>query len=639
MNQTPLPPIVKPSHRRKLTVGIALVFAVAVVALSFPYPAASKKPAIPKIHRIPVIVQTLEESRMVRQEVRFPALIVSQQESKVVAKSSGTVQETKAKLGDSVSEGDLLLTLDDSSGNPFGAGPVNQAKLASEQSAVAYRMAQTNYQNLLESSQKDLLQAEISRDQAQTGKRNTQSITNESLKTAQLAMEQARLALEDRKQTASQSEGDTQTNAFVIAENALNACQSVLVGINNITGFDEGNSVTPPYDYYLGFYSQVRTDAKAQYKETKAVLGEFGLVLFSSVSDRIQKTLLLAEQVRDLADKTKELLDRHTVTGSLLPLTSPTGASLTSFQSTVAGYQTQINGAIAQLNGAQQALDNVALGNQTSLDALQKAYDLACQNFESLKATSGNQIDQAGFGQDQAENQVENLKIKLDSQVAAAKAQMDSARIQYENSLVGLNSLSGNYQIVAPIDGVVTRKLFSVGDTVAPGQLLMTISRPDLAKAQFFADPETLPFLKVGMSARLIILGGVAIESKISSVSTRADESSKRFMVEAEPLSDANLTLGTVADIALDLEYQSDEPFHYMLPLSAIDVGQNGNRITLALDGRAMKFDVEIIHIVGEAAEIAADLPADAQIIIEGNRLAQEGDYLTISNSQFPISK
>jgi multidrug resistance efflux pump len=445
--------------------------------------------------------------------------------------------------------------------------------------------------------------------------------------------------LENRIQSAIQAEGDAKTNASVIAENALNTCQSVLVGINGITGFDENNSVVIPYDTYLGYYSQVRIDAKAQYKAAKAVLAEFPFLDFPNAQDRIQKTILLAEQVRDLADKVKELLDRHTVTGSILPLSSPTGASLTALQSAAAGYQSQINGSIAQLNGAKQALDNTALGNQTSLDALRKGYDMARQNLESLKATSGNQLDQAGFGQDQAENQVENLRIKLDSQVAAAKAQMDSARIQYENSLVGLNSLSGNYKIVAPIGGVVTRKLFSIGDTVVPGQLLMTVSRPDLAKVQFFVDQATLPYLKAGMPAQLRLLDGDAIAATLVSVSSRADEQSKRFMVEAEFAQGVRLALGTVADIALDLVYQSQGISHFMLPLSAIDVGQNGNRLTLALDGRAIKVDAEIVRIVGEAAEVSADLPADARIIVEGNRLAQEGDYLTISNSQFPISK
>jgi len=630
---TPAPvPIANLFPQRKWLIGFAAILIVVIVLLSFPRPIASGKPAIPKITRIPVTAQTLAQSKSVRQTLSFPALVVSQQESKVVAKSSGSVQEAKVALGDSVLEGELLLVIDDSSGNVSKAGPVNQARLASEQAAVAYRMAQTNYENLLESSQKDLRQAEISRDQAQTGKLNTQSITDQAFKTAQLAVEQARLALENRKQTATQAENDARTNGSVVAENAFNASQSVLVGINNITGFDENNSTVIPYDYYLGYYSQVRTDAKVQYKEARAVLGEFGLTRFASVSDRIQKTIFLAEQVRDLADKVKELLDRHTVTGSLLPLNSPTGASLTAFQSAVAGYQIQINGAIAQLNGARQALDNVALGNQTSLDALEKAYDLARQNLESLKATSGNQIDQAGFGQDQAENQVENLTIKLETQVAAAKAQMDSARLQYENSMVGLSTLSGNYQIVAPIGGVVTRKLFSIGDTVAPGQLLMTVSRPDLAKAQFFVDSETLPYIGVGKPVLLKVSNGDSIEAKIVSVSTRADEQTKRFMVEAEPLGNAKLALGTVADVALELIYQSQEPSHFMLPLSAIDVGQNGNQITVAQDGRALKAEVKIVRIVGEAAEIAADLPADAKIIVEGNRLAQEGDYLTITN-------
>lgn len=631
---TTLPPasIVNGFSRRKWTIGLAAIAIAFVAIAAFPRPAASSKPAIPKIKRIPVVAQTLAQSRRVRQTLSFPALIVSQQEAKVVAKSPGTVQEARAQLGDSVSEGALLLVIDDSSGNTLKSGPVNQAQLASDQAAVSYRLAQATYQNILESSQRDLLQAELSKTQARTGNRNTQSIAEASLNTATLAVEQARLALENRIVSATQSEADAETNASLVAETALNTCKTVLTNVNNLTGLDDDHSVVVPYSYYLGATrSQTLIDAQHLYKETKRSYSEFLTFHFSDSSDKVLKTLRLAEKVKTLADATKLLLD-NTVSGSLLPQSSPTGASLSGLQSAIAGIQSQINGTLAQLNGAQQLLGNTALGNQTGLDALQKAYEMAQQNLESMKASSGNQVDQAGFGQDQAENQFENLKIKLDSQVAAAKAQMDSARLQYENSLVGLNSLSGNYRIPAPIAGVVTRKLFSVGDTVSPGQLLMTLSRSDLTKAQFFVDQETLPALAVGMGARLRTSAGVTLEATVTSISTRADEATKRFMVEAEPKAGSNLALGTVADIALDLDHVSQDPSHFMLPLSAIDVGQNGNRVTLAQDGQATKADVTIVRISGEVAEIVADFSADALIVVEGNRLAQENDYLIIKN-------
>ncbi|MBI5422250.1 efflux RND transporter periplasmic adaptor subunit [Candidatus Peregrinibacteria bacterium] len=632
MNTHAPAPTVKLFSRRKWKVGFAIFFIVVIAFLMFPRPVASSKPAIPKIKRIPVVAQTLAQSRRVRQTLSFPAMIVSQQEAKVVAKSSGTVQEARALLGDSVAEGALLLVIDDSSGNTLKSGPVNQAQLASDQAGVSYRLAQASYQNILESSQRDLLQAEISKNQAQTGNRNTQSIAEASLNTATLAVEQARLALENRIVSATQSEADAETNAALVAETAINTCKTLITNVNNLTGLDEDHSVVVPYSYYLGATrSQTLIDAQYLYKETKRAYSAFLELRFSDASDKVQKTLLLAEKVKALADATKLLLD-NTISGSLLPQSSPTGASLSGLQSGIAGIQSQINGTLVQLNGAQQLLANVALGNQTGLDALQKAYEMARQNLESMKANSGNQVDQAGFGQDQAENQFENLKIKLDSQVAAAKAQLDSARLQYENSLVGLNSLSGNYRIPAPIAGVVTRKLFSVGDTVSPGQLLMTLSRSDLTKAQFFVDQETLPSLAVGMVAQLRTSAGTSFEARVTSISTRADEATKRFMVEAEPKAGSHLALGTVADIFLDLDQVSQDPTHFILPLSAIDVGQNGNRVTLAQDGQAQKAEVAIVRISGEVAEIAADFPPDALIVVEGNRLAQEGDYLRVKN-------
>jgi hypothetical protein len=113
----------------------------------------------------------------------------------------------------------------------------------------------------------------------------------------------------------------------------------------------------------------------------------------------------------------------------------------------MASYQTQINTVISQVKAAKQSLANVGLTNDSTLDSLEKAYELAkqqealaAQNLTSLKAGNSSQKDQASFSADLAQNQYDNLKVKTNSQIAAARSQMESAQLQYVNAQVSLQN-------------------------------------------------------------------------------------------------------------------------------------------------------------------------------------------------------
>jgi len=613
-----------------------------------------KLPAIPQVNRIPVVSQTVAESRKIQQTLSFPALITAKEQANILAKSSGTAATVFYNLGDQVGTGDMLIKIDDISGTSYGtdfnAGPVNQAKLASDQAGIAYKTAQATYQNLLASTQKDLNQANIALTQAETSKGNTQEMTGDSMKTAQIAYDtakiatqQAKLSLDNRQTSADQAESDVNTNADLAATSATNASNTIITGINMLTGFDESNVVNVPYENYLGALdARSLNDAKNLYKDTKAYYDNFLTKDFSDVSEseKIQETVLLAQQVKELVDAVKLVFDK-TIVGSLLPQSSVTGPSLSSLESAVAGYQTQINGVLVQAQAASQGLINTALNNRTSLEALEKAYELskqqeksAQQNLENLKASSANQMDQAGFGQQQASNLYENTKIKLDSQILGAKAQLDGAQIQYQNSLIALNNLTNNYQLLSPISGTITQKLIAQGETINPGQLLFVVSKSDSLKIQFYVDYDTLSFLYVGMPVSIQHTDGRSFDASITALSSSADATTKRFLVEAEPNAEpdsenVSFAPGTITDAFLTISIEPKDPSNILLPISAVEVSPNGSSIYVNEGDRAKQVQVTVVQIKGESAELKTDLPENAQIVVEGNRLLHEGDYLT----------
>lgn len=606
----------------------------------------------PQAEAMAVEVLNVKNAKSYKQEIEYAALVTSDQEAQLVAKAGGTVTFAKFNPGDKVTIGQQLIKIDDVTGSSvqsgFNSGQVKQAIIGVQQAESGYRLALRNYQNTLQSTERDLKAVEIARDQAQTGESNLGAVTGESLRTAEIgydtakiAVEQARLNLENRKKLAGQSDEDVRTSANTAADSIANTCGTIISGINSITGLDSSLYVGINYQNNLGVLDNSSVGkARTAYDDAKNTYGEYNLNIPAGLDQKISAVKNLVNKTKVLADAAKYMLDKS-VSSNFLPPTAatPGGLSLVGLQSTAAGYQSQITGAINQINGAESALKNSTLGNDTTITALEKAYELAKQqeaaakqNLENLKAGNKSQLDNAGFGVDSASNQYENIKIKLNSQVAVAQSQLEIARLSYSNASIALQNLYDTRLLVSPISGVVSRKNVSEGDTVTAGQLLAVISQPDNLRLQFYVDQESLPYLKTGQNIE-INDNGKTETGKITSITPQADAVTKRFLVEVTP-SQAQIkySLGTVIDVKVSLDKKPKDSKNILLPLSAIEIGQNANTIMIVVEGKAQKKEVILVRVEGEAAEIAADLSDITEIIVKNNKLLNEGDPVDVKN-------
>lgn len=599
---------------------------------------------------VKVTVRNANETKTLKQDLEYPATVLAEQEAKIVAKTNGTAQDTSFKVGDQVKLGSQLVKIDDvnsaSQTTGFDSGQVKQAQLAAEQARTSYEMARTNYLNLLQSSGKDLQQLEIAREQAETGKSNIGSTTEETLKsadlayqTAKIAVEQAKLALDNRQASALQSATDTETNAGLTANSAVDTCNTVLVALNAIAELDNPNDGNLAYHRYLGILDGTSLNAaKSSYHIALNAINDYRKTDFPDLNTRLDRSLEAITKTKMLADDMKTVMD-NTMPSSALPQSSAAGPSISGYQAQVAGYQTQANGLLQQLTGTKQALTNVKLNNDSSLDALNKGYELAqqqekiaAQNLENLKAGNKTQNDNATFGAEAARNQYSASKIKLETQVAVSKSQMDMAEIQYRNATVSLQNLIDVHRVITPIDGVITKKSVENGDTISAGQILAVVSTPDRLKIQFYVDQESLSALTAGMDVT-VLDDGKDIPATIWSVTPQADAVTRRFLVEARPKDGQtakSLVLGSITTVRVTIAKTAKDGA-FLLPLSAVDVAPAGTSIYLVKDGKATKAGVIIDKVEGENVEVSGDIPADAAIIIDGNKLVREGEQVSIN--------
>ena len=91
-----------------------------------------------------------------------------------------------------------------------------------------------------------------------------------------------------------------------------------------------------------------------------------------------------------------------------------------------------------------------------------------------------------------------------------------------------------------------------------------------------------------------------------------------------------DFALGTIVNIVIFIEKKSDAK-NIILPLSAIEIGQNDTKIFTVENGQAKTVPVTIVKIQGETAEIKTDLPDTAIVITDGNKLIQEGDPILLA--------
>lgn len=529
-------------------------------------------------------VITVAESAILKQNIKYPGLVISDQEVKIVSKGSGIISSLNFMVGDSIATDQVLARIDSVDANPAKASYANVL--------TAINNALVTKQDISKTFQESLKSAQI------------------SYETAKLAVAQAESALANKGEIFNQADSDVKNNADVSIDRIVEEDANTIEGINNLTGFNENNLVHINYSSNLGVLNtQSLNNTKYAFTQASDELKHYRSLSFANVDDKLKAATTLTDKVQKLANATQTLF-QNSVTDLNL-----SQASLSTMQGTVSGYQSKTSANISQLNSVKQSLQNTGLNNNSNLSDLQKAYEIAKQQ-------------EAAAGQN------------LNNLIAGNQAQLNSAQGQI-NTLSGQANLAriqvDNLTIKAPIAGKITQKMISAGDTVNAGQVVAVMSQTAKLKIQTYVDQVYVNSLLVGMPLTVSDNNGNSYKASIISVSPAADAVTKRFLVEAtfdDETVDSALNPGIVISVSIDMMKVSEKPGSIFLPITAVNVGQTENYIFLLDNGIVKKQLVNIIEVSGENAEIASlnELAPDAKIIISGNRLIKEGDSAIIKD-------
>jgi membrane fusion protein (multidrug efflux system) len=260
--------------------------------------------------------------------------------------------------------------------------------------------------------------------------------------------------------------------------------------------------------------------------------------------------------------------------------------------------------------------------SQLSTEQAQESLAMAQKNYKNLKKAYDDQKNDSSLAKTVSKAQVDN-----------AKGQIDIAELQLTSTKISLKSTLDNHLVTSPITGIVTRRAVAVGDSVSVGQLIATISKSSNIKIQFYVDQNQRNALESGQEISALGADGNLLPLKISGIAVAADQITKRFLIEAFPSNSSGTPLlaGTILTVMLKNDLTPRNSDNLILPLSAINVGQNESSIFIADNGRAKKVPVTIASVTGETAEVSATLSPTTLIITDGSKLVHDGEAISIN--------
>jgi len=235
---------------------------------------------------------------------------------------------------------------------------------------------------------------------------------------------------------------------------------------------------------------------------------------------------------------------------------------------------------------------------EISLDIAKKAYKIASATYKENKTDS-------------------NKKLK-----DIAKLNVDSAESDLQEAL-------NAHIITSPKTGIITDIFVDKGDSISVGSPLFSLSESNMISFQFFVNSEDV--LKMRKDFPISVKSNERhFDAKIRTVVPKADDATGLFLVETY----AQKLDGIPSGSPVQIEYiYTDNPVnneYLFLPISALSVNQDGNSIFVEEYGIAREIPVEVFTIIGGIAQIKNSLDPNSNIIIEGNKLIENGSSVKV---------
>lgn len=422
--------------------------------------------------------------------------------------ASGKLAEILKKTGDTVKAGDVIAQLADD--DLMFALQRTEAAVAGAQANLTLRQAGETSQSI-RVSETDVERAQAAYDKALVDLENVKITTANSIKTSELTLKTAESNVSNTGVTNEQSITDSISNLRTALVATLGSMETGLSDGDAIVGVDNG-ATNASYRNLLGI-SDASAFSRAQnsYGDAKTAKKAAESLIRSLSDASVEVDILSAASTTQVAlvAVQRYLVDVQKIVSATIAGVNLSSTQIATMKATIDGDTSAVSAKRTSIETAIQVVTNSKLGRNSSSDQLKNAYDAAVLNLEIAKSQAGTQVKDAESAIKMNLASLDAAKAALDLKrsgprevdLAPLRASLMDAQTSYAQATSNLQKA----QIIAPVDGVISDVVPSLGEQVSigtPAIKMVGLSKYDIEVLLPEAD---VAKVKVGQTATITL--------------------------------------------------------------------------------------------------------------------------------------
>ncbi|WP_169717800.1 Multidrug resistance protein MdtA [Sporomusa silvacetica DSM 10669] len=248
---------------------------------------------------------------------------------------------------------------------------------------------------------------------------------------------------------------------------------------------------------------------------------------------------------------------------------------------------------------------------QTNYDNLAKEYD----RYNKLYQVGGI-----------ARRQFEDVSARLQAAREALSSTQDTASPNSSSSTRQPSSAN----LTAPISGKVTGLAAASGKTVQTGQQLMVLDTGGDVRVVVHLEQKDLYLVSSGTLAEIVVNDSApqSLTGQVEAIYPAVGTDTPLFIAHIR-VENTNGLLKAELPVQVHLKTGNSVPVR-AVPLSAVFQDQELNYLYLAIDGKAVRQQVDVGATINDFVEITSSLPEQALIITSGINNLKDGDVIAL---------
>jgi membrane fusion protein (multidrug efflux system) len=243
------------------------------------------------------------------------------------------------------------------------------------------------------------------------------------------------------------------------------------------------------------------------------------------------------------------------------------------------------------------------------------------------------QLDQAVAARQQAESDFKRAS-DLMAQKILSQSEFDTAQSRFRIAVAAeaeAKTLLGYMEIVAPFDGVITRKLADVGDLATPGKTLLQMENPATLRLEADVPAALIGNVKLGEPLAVSIAGvNNDITGTVAEMSPAADPNSRTFLVKLDLPAAPGLRSGQFGRVAVPV----GEVSAIRVPVSAVVQRGQMEIVFVVTNGHAGLRLVKTGARVGDEVEVVSGLDPGETVVTAGATGLMDGQPVSMQNEK-----